>query len=339
MTKTWKRLGQVGLLLGVILLLAVFYTPLNRYNPFFAYRVERPYYTTFIDAAGNRLWATAHPVFRGDELWTGPDTRFVVRRVRNRIAHLEAAPAIPLDQLWRPAQTDPAATAAARLALPLAAKARNVALFHTHVSESYIPTQGEAFVKGAGGILYVGAVFAEALQGHGFTVVHDRTSHDPHDAGAYSRSRRTALNLLRNHRPFALFDVHRDAAPLEFYQTIIDGQETSRMMLVIGRANPLQRGNIMFARRLMAVGEGLYPDLFQGLFMGRGHYNQDLDPGMVLVEAGTYVMAQPVAERGVRLFAHVVAATAGLPGAHGSEYFAGWLQASEDVLASVIGGG
>jgi len=165
MTTNGKRLGQVGLLLGVLLLLARFYTPLNRFNPFLSYRVERPYYTTFIDAAGNRLWATAHPVFRGDELWAGPDTRFVVRRVRRRIAYLEAVPAAPLDPQWRPARVDTVAAAAPRPALPLAARARNVALFHTRVSESDIPTQGQAVVKGKGGILQVGAVFAGALQG------------------------------------------------------------------------------------------------------------------------------------------------------------------------------
>jgi len=102
-------------------------------------------------------------------------------------------------------------------------------------------------------------------------------------------------------------------------------------MLVLGRANPLQRGNIMFARRLMAVGEGLHPDLFQGFFMGRGHYNQDLDPGMVLVEAGIHTMAQPVAERRIGLFAQVVAGPVGLPGAHGEEELAHRLPAGADA--------
>jgi len=177
-----------------------------------------------------------------------------------------------------------------------------------------VPTQGRSSIWGRGGIIEVGAVFAEALESHNFTVIHDRTPHDPHDAGAYGRSRRTALNLIRTHRPYAVFDVHRDAVPARFYRTTIDGQATAQMVLVIGRSNPLRQGNTLFARRLMAVGAGIYPDLIRGIFVGRGAYNQDLDPGLILVEAGTYLMSQSLVERGIARFAEVVAATAGAPG-------------------------
>ncbi|MEW6523494.1 MAG: stage II sporulation protein P [Bacillota bacterium] len=313
MTRDRRRLVPLGAFLGALLVLAMVYTPLNVYNPFFRDRVERRVYTTLVNAAGEELWATTLPVYRGDELWTGPDTRYVVQRVSRRIAYLEEAPVAQFDQQPDPGQPG-VALAGPGLALPLATTARTIAVYHTHSAESFVPTQGTHSVWANGGIIQVGAVFAQALEEQGFTVIHSRTPHDPHDAGAYSRSRRTALNLIRNHRPYATFDLHRDAVPARFYRTSIDGQEVSQLMLVIGRSNPLQRGNILFARRLMAVGAGLYPDLFKGLFMGRGTYNQDLDPGLLLVEAGTYLMGQPLVERGIKLLAEVVAVTAGLSG-------------------------
>ena len=39
-----------------------------------------------------------------------------------------------------------------------------------------------------------------------------KTPHDPHDAMAYDRSRRTAAELLKKN-PIALLDIHRDAVP------------------------------------------------------------------------------------------------------------------------------
>ena len=64
---------------------------------------------------------------------------------------------------------------------------------------------------------------AEQLEEKGVNVIHDTTLHTPHDAGAYDRSRRTAVQILKQ-RPAALFDVHRDAGPSEPYLTRENGK-------------------------------------------------------------------------------------------------------------------
>ena len=294
-------------LLGLVLALAFFHTPLSRYNPFLAHKVEGRTVTRLLTEAGEELWSTGRPVFLGDQFWRGVDEGYEVFRLRDGIAHMrsldEATTSLPVIEDEEQEET-----------LPLAATARTIAIYHTHSAESFVPTQGTHSVWGRGGIITVGAVFAEALEEMGFRAIHDRTPHDPHDAGAYGRSRRTASALIRDHQPYALFDVHRDAAPVSAYLTHIDGQATAQIVIVIGRGNPMNTNNQVFARRIMAVGEGVHPTLVRGLFMGRGAYNQDLDPGILLLEVGTHLMAQSLAERGITLFADVLSATVGTTG-------------------------
>ncbi len=77
-----------------------------------------------------------------------------------------------------------------------------------------------------------------ALQELGLQTAHNTTSHDPHDAMAYTRSRRTAAELLRQ-RPMALFDIHRDAVPpKDLYVASVKGEKVAKLTLVVGREIP-----------------------------------------------------------------------------------------------------
>jgi hypothetical protein len=87
-----------------------------------------------------------------------------------------------------------------------------IGIYMTHTDESYVPTEGTASKTGRGGILKVGSRFAEILKNKGLDVVISQNKHDPHDGNAYHRSRKTAVQLLKNN-PDVLFDVHRDGVP------------------------------------------------------------------------------------------------------------------------------
>ena len=100
---------------------------------------------------------------------------------------------------------------------------------------------------------------------------------NPHDINAYSRSRRTSVQALKD-TPEAIFDIHRDSAPLSAYMTTINGVETAQVMIVIGRSNPNMNANLEFARQIKATADKIYPGLMRGIYMGRGDYNQDLYP-------------------------------------------------------------
>jgi stage II sporulation protein P len=184
-------------------------------------------------------------------------------------------------------------------------------MYHTHSDESYSPTSGASSKPGKGDIFAVGDAFTAALQQKGFAVSHDKTPHDPHDAGAYKRSRRTATKLFQQ-QPFALFDVHRDSAPGQAYSITIDGKAAQKVMIVIGRQNPKMSANLGVARTIKATADKKYPNLIRAIFMAKGGYNQDLDSQAILFEFGSDKLPLEQAKRSTAYIADAVAATFGV---------------------------
>lgn len=183
-----------------------------------------------------------------------------------------------------------------------------VALYHTHSGESYVPSDRVASTdRRRGGIYSVGAVLASVMEDNQVEVIHDQTTHFPH-SGSYRRSRRTAQRLVQKGVD-AIFDVHRDAAPVGAYLETIEDVQVTQVLLVIGRQNPSFRVNEQFAFQLKATADALYPDLVKGVFYGRGGYNQDLHPRALLLEMGAHTNRREHAEQGARFFAEVIAAT------------------------------
>ncbi len=247
---------------------------------------------TVKDPDGNILFYTGHHLFEGDEYIDENDVRWVIQRVEGDTAtavsqgKMEALPDIGI------------------AAAPVTTG--KVAIYHTHSDESYIPGDGTDAIPGSGGIMKVGSSLADALRRTGLVPRHDTTSHDPHDARAYDRSRRTAQRLLRIERPLAMFDVHRDAGPPEPYLTEKRGEIVARAMIVVGRQNPKMQANLEFARRLKEAVNSKYPGLIKGILMGKADFNQDLFERSLLLEVGTEKTPRDAAERGARLIAEVV---------------------------------
>jgi stage II sporulation protein P len=285
-------------------------------------------YYTFIDENGEAILRTAHTVRRGDLFIDPSDGFHRVTRVVGDIVHtvLEPSPpspgsgSVPFEpRLWSTALSELGASPADGrhdLAIPLGQARHVILIYHSHSDESYLPTDGRSAIPANGGIYDVGETMATSLSAAGFTVIHDRTAHDPHDSGAYPRSRRTVRRNLQ-FGPTLLFDVHRDASPAAEYLTTVDGIETSSILFVVGGANPLRSANLALARRLSAISEELYPGIVRGILIGRGNYNQDLDPGAMLLEMGTYLIRKEAAQKTAVLWANVVSAFLGPPGPEG----------------------
>lgn len=198
---------------------------------------------------------------------------------------------------------------APELAIPVQAAPEEaaplIAVYHTHTDESYIPTEGKASTPGKGGILKVGEVFVNKLTELGYRTVHSKTLHEPHDANAYHRSRRTFVKLLAN-KPTALFDIHRDSAPLRSYITRINGQDVSKIVLVVGRQNQNRKTTEKYAKQIKAAADSKYKGLIRGIFIAHGNYNQDIMPRSMLLEVGTQYNSRIAAERGITYFAETV---------------------------------
>ncbi len=263
----------------------------------------------YIDQLGNIVTLTSRLPARGDEIINSRGYHYKVISVQGKTAKVNLIGkdesllsymdyydqikdvAVVSDQEWRK---------------------RPVGIYHTHSDESYLPTDGAASIPYHGGIYQVGNVLDEAFQEKKIKVDYDKTPHDPHDANAYYRSRRTAVKLLGKN-PVAIFDVHRDGIDdPEFYHHIVLNRDVTQVRLVVGRQNPKMSANLDFAKRLMAYVNKKNPGLVKEIYMARGNYNQDLISTALLIEAGTYTNYKSQAESGIALLADAVPEMLGL---------------------------
>ncbi len=184
-------------------------------------------------------------------------------------------------------------------------KKRVIGIYHSHGAESYVPSDGTESIDEGGGILRVGDTLTDSLEQRGVEVIHSRETHVPHDAGAYNRSRRTAVDLLGKHLD-ALFDVHRDAVPAEEYQREVKGEDVVQILFVVGRQNQNMGSNQAFARSLKNIADARFPGLVKGILLADGSFNQDLAPRSLLLEVGAHENTREEAQGAVTLFSDVV---------------------------------
>ena len=176
-------------------------------------------------------------------------------------------------------------------ALPVSATSRRIALYCTHSDESYEPSDGFYSTTKRGSIYQVGRTLGDALEAEGIEVSFADTLHHPHDAGAYRRSRQTAVQLLKQGLPDCMIDIHRDGIPdPESYAVNIGGEEASKIRILVGRGNQNAAVNKEFALMVKAVADRIYPGLIKDIYLGKGTFNQDLLPQSILLECGTYTL-------------------------------------------------
>lgn len=255
-------------------------------------------YFTIVDANGTVIDQTARVVYPGDELITEDNRHYRIMRVAGDTAYAELLGRKQL--VWR----TPPHPGANDGVLAVQGRQQNlIAVYHTHSDESYLPTDGAPSRPGDGGVFKVGEVFAEKLRSMGVMVDYNKQPHEPHDADAYRRSRRTAFRLAQK-APAAMIDIHRDGIrDPSSYATTVAGTPVAKVRLVIGRQNQNMGANLDFAQRVKAYLDEHYPGLVRGIYLARGNYNQDLSPRSLLVEVGTYTNSRERAQRGAALFA------------------------------------
>lgn len=252
-------------------------------------------FVTITDTLGSTILQTGLPVFVKDEFIDEHNRRYVITSVNESSATAQYVCEESFGLLLESIAVQAPALHANQL----------ISVYHTHTDESYIPTDGKSTEKGDGSILLVGEVLSNRLLELGYQSNHDKTLHDPHDANAYHRSRRTVMKLLQK-QPTALFDIHRDSAPAQIYNYQINGQEATKLLLVVGRQNQFKNTTLNFAKSIKAAADEKYKGFIRGIFIAKGGYNQDLNPRSILVEIGTQYNSRQAAERSAALFADLV---------------------------------
>ncbi len=261
-------------------------------------------YTVF-DPEGKEIFQIGGAVYAGDEYISADNKLYSVTSVDDRTMKAEA-------KLLGDESMPDVSWLSQEQALPVyaAGNKKVVAIYATHSDESYIPTDGTASANnGKGGIYDVAEALKSSLEGKGVEVILDETTHVPHDAGAYRRSRQTATRLAQK-QPDALIDVHRDGIPSAAeYNDTVDGEQITKVRLLVGRSNQNASANRSFAKELKAVADKEYPGLVKDIFVGKGSYNQELLPHAILLEFGTHTTSKERAVRSTAMMADVINTT------------------------------
>ena len=240
---------------------------------------------TLVTAEGEKITAICYEPEVGDQYISGENRLYEVVRVEGDTAILEDRGRAELPDIsWLDAPDAAQAVSAGR--------GRRIALYCTHSDESYEPSDGTYSNDQRGSIYEVAHTLANALTDDGVQAEVSDALHHPHDAGAYRRSRQTAVELLKS-VPDALLDIHRDGIPdPDEYAVTLGGKKASRVRLLVGRGNQNMAANKDFALTVKAVADKVYPGLIKDIYMGKGAFNQDLLPRALLLECGTYTLSK-----------------------------------------------
>lgn len=302
--------NKVNKLISV--LSVVIFVFLAMFIPGFAHERTDGGYYTIVDESGNSVYFTGWGVQVGDQILTEQNKRYEVVTIEGDIARARFIGNVNLS-LYEPTEKS-RFTAFLEPSVVYAQEKNKVAIYHTHTDECYVPTDGVESKSGSGSIIKVGESFSDALKAKGVEVVHSTAKHDPHDDMAYERSRRTAMDLVKQ-QPSAMFDVHRDAVPPQVYAAKIDGKDVSKVQLVVGKYGPTGKQIEDYALQIKAAADKQHPGLIKGIFFAKGgDYNQDLLPRSMLLEVGAHTNTLESAERGIALFADIVPTIIGAGG-------------------------
>ncbi len=268
-------------------------------------------YFTMVDENNNIIHQTGMIVSVGDEYISADNARYKVVNIEGDIAICtyqgeERMPVVGYDtatQAW--------VLRGQEVPVLAGEKKPAIAVYHTHSDESYVPSDGKESIAGNGGIYDVGQAFVNELKKLGFDVKYNKNNHNPHDINAYTRSRKTAVSLLKQENPDVIVDVHRDAVPADVYEAEVEGEDVTKIKLVIGKQNPNMKTNLEFAKKIKAVMDKQNPGLSNGIFIGKSDFNQDLSPRAILIEVGAHTNSKQAASEGVKLFASTMKSVVG----------------------------
>lgn len=192
-----------------------------------------------------------------------------------------------------------------------------VAIFHTHTSETY---SGDTRQQDAsyhvlpagekrGQVVDVGEYLALLLERRGISTIHDATVYDGVYSLAYVNARSGIKDLLASFPALEMIlDIHRDGLEhlgREAVTVKIGGRKAARIMFII--SGDRGKENLIMARELAKIMEEYYPGLLWRVEVRQKRgYNQDLHPGLLLVEVGGVLNTREEALYSAELLSNVI---------------------------------
>lgn len=168
-----------------------------------------------------------------------------------------------------------------------------VLIYHTHGTESYLPSSAGNYHtrKQKNTVRDAGNELVQVLADEGISAIQETSIHDdPTYNGAYSRSYVVAKALLKKYPSIeCVIDLHRDALPssMEGKTKMVNGKKCAAYSYVIATNVPTYGQNKSFIRKLNQIGAEKYSG-FTGKILERNYtYNQDLSSKYMLLEVGS----------------------------------------------------
>ena len=220
-------------------------------------------------------------------------------------------------------QPDIAALLARPLTWDLRGDTPTVLIHHTHTTESYT-RRGEDYRETSSwrtldegyNMVSIGQIVSGILEENGIRVLHHRELNDyPSYNGSYTRARKTVRDILKENPDIQLvLDLHRDAGGDEKNQmrtmATVAGQASAQLMIVIGTNHADYEENLSLALKLHARLEEEHPGIMRPLQLRTQRFNQDLNPGTLLIEVGAAGNTHPEARLAAQELAEAIVALA-----------------------------
>ncbi|MBC8061117.1 MAG: stage II sporulation protein P [Clostridiaceae bacterium] len=188
-----------------------------------------------------------------------------------------------------------------------------VLLYHSHTTESYLPTKNNSKDQTMNVCAVGDEIEVELEKKYGISTIHDKTFHDASgDIGAYSKSRDTVNKYLKQYGSFKLIiDIHRDSSSNKNNDIVVYNKESvAKCMFVMCQEGPYTVKNMVLANKLMSISNSLYPKLFKNVYTyyhrGTLYFNQDLSSNSVLLEVGTNLNSIAEAKASSKYIAKVI---------------------------------
>ena len=221
---------------------------------------------------------------------------------------------------------DADAIASGGTSIRLATDGPQILIIHTHSSEAYTPAGLDRYEESDNtrtedlehNIIRVGDELTRLFEKAGLRVIHDRGVYDyPSYTGSYGRSGAVVEQYLHDYPSISVvLDVHRDALGTDgvIYKTVAEENGTcaSQAMLLVGTdesglEHPHWRENLSLALYLQRAVFRTYPTLMRPVALVPQRYNQQLCPGMLILEVGSSGNTLQEALAAIRLFAAAAA--------------------------------
>lgn len=184
-----------------------------------------------------------------------------------------------------------------------------VLIFHTHTTETYQILDRGFYEQGfmtrtddsSKNMIRVGEAICEQIEKAGYKVIHDTEIHDSTYSGAYSHSRKSVEEYLKEYPSIQIvLDIHRDAIQrtdgTKVKPTaVINGKKAAQVMIISGcqeDGNGVENFsdweyNLTFAVHLQNKLEQLFEGITRPLYFCPRSYNMNLTHCSLLVEVGS----------------------------------------------------